>query len=109
VWGYAAGVQTRAVDFAIRRLRRKLEPDPAEPEVLQSVRGEGYRLAVAARSTPPPAPEPHPIPDLLGRGAELRTIRQLVDAGAGLVTLVGPGGVGKTTLGGRRPVEGDRG
>lgn len=34
----------RAVDVQINRLRRKIEPDPANPVVLQTVRGVGYRL-----------------------------------------------------------------
>ena len=35
----------RAVDVQITRLRRKLEQDPKLPRYLQTVRGEGYRLA----------------------------------------------------------------
>jgi len=35
----------RAVDVQITRLRRKLESDPKLPRYLQTVRGEGYRLA----------------------------------------------------------------
>jgi len=34
----------RAVDVQINRLRRKIETDPANPVVLQTVRGVGYRL-----------------------------------------------------------------
>ena len=34
----------RAVDFAIRRLRLKVEPDPSKPQVLFTVRGRGYRF-----------------------------------------------------------------
>ncbi|MEP1230468.1 MAG: response regulator transcription factor [Litorimonas sp.] len=34
----------RAVDVQMTRLRRKLENNPAEPEFLLTVRGEGYRL-----------------------------------------------------------------
>ena len=34
----------RAVDVQMTRLRRKLEDDPAEPQFLLPVRGEGYRL-----------------------------------------------------------------
>lgn len=41
----------RAVDFAIRRLRLKLEPDPAQPQMLFTVRGRGYRFV------PPPKSE----------------------------------------------------
>ncbi len=35
----------RAVDVQITRLRRKIEPDPKQPRYLQTIRGEGYRLA----------------------------------------------------------------
>lgn len=35
----------RAVDVQVTRLRRKIEADPKEPLHLQTVRGEGYRLA----------------------------------------------------------------
>jgi two-component system, OmpR family, phosphate regulon response regulator OmpR len=34
----------RSVDVQVTRLRRKLEPNPAEPVYLQTVRGQGYRL-----------------------------------------------------------------
>jgi len=34
----------RAVDVQVNRLRRKIETDPANPLVLQTVRGVGYRL-----------------------------------------------------------------
>jgi two-component system phosphate regulon response regulator OmpR len=37
----------RAVDVQINRLRRKIEPDPANPLFLQAVRGIGYRLVAA--------------------------------------------------------------
>jgi two-component system phosphate regulon response regulator OmpR len=36
----------RAVDVQINRLRRKIEDDPANPVLLQTVRGIGYRLSV---------------------------------------------------------------
>lgn len=47
VWGYARdlGLETRTVDIHIAKLRRKIEPDPAEPRFLLTVRGVGYRLA----------------------------------------------------------------
>jgi len=35
----------RAVDIQVTRLRRKIEPDPANPRYLRTVRGLGYMLA----------------------------------------------------------------
>ncbi|MEM7429443.1 MAG: response regulator transcription factor [Pseudomonadota bacterium] len=39
-----ADESARAVDVQINRLRRKIEPDPAAPTYLQTVRGAGYIL-----------------------------------------------------------------
>lgn len=36
----------RSVDTQIRRLRRKIEENPAAPNLIKTVRGEGYMLAV---------------------------------------------------------------
>jgi two-component system phosphate regulon response regulator OmpR len=44
----APGIGDRAVDVAVVRLRRKLEPDPREPRWLQTVRGVGYVLKPGA-------------------------------------------------------------
>jgi two-component system response regulator MtrA len=33
------------VDVAIQRLRAKIEADPANPELIQTVRGAGYKAA----------------------------------------------------------------
>jgi len=46
VWGYARNldIETRTVDIHIAKLRRKIEPDPAQPQHLVTVRGAGYRL-----------------------------------------------------------------
>jgi DNA-binding response OmpR family regulator len=37
--------ESNTVDVYIRRLRRKLEPEPSNPAIIQSIRGVGYRLA----------------------------------------------------------------
>ena len=42
--GEGEQVNERAVDVQINRLRRKIEQDPANPLILQTVRGTGYRL-----------------------------------------------------------------
>lgn len=45
VWGPAYGHETGFIWVYIRRLRRKLEPDPAHPRYILTVPGVGYRLA----------------------------------------------------------------
>ena len=48
VWGYARhlDLETRTVDIHIAKLRRKIEPEPAHPRHLLTVRGAGYRLLI---------------------------------------------------------------
>jgi DNA-binding response OmpR family regulator len=43
-WGEGTFLTDRVVDNHIVALRRKIEPDPAEPKYLVSVRGVGYRF-----------------------------------------------------------------
>jgi len=50
VWGYEHIPDTRTVDFHIVRLRRKIEPDPARPRFLKTVRGAGYVLDPEGRA-----------------------------------------------------------
>ncbi len=44
--GRNAGPFDRAIDVQIGRLRRKIESDPASPELIKSVRGAGYLFSV---------------------------------------------------------------
>ena len=44
VWGYDYLGDGRLVDTHIRRLRQKIEVDPANPRLVVTVRGLGYRL-----------------------------------------------------------------
>jgi two-component system phosphate regulon response regulator OmpR len=46
--GNGGSASERAVDVQINRLRRKIERDPANPMIVQTVRGVGYRLVIAA-------------------------------------------------------------
>lgn len=45
VWGYDFLGDSRLVDVAVGRLRAKVEPDPARPELILTVRGAGYKAA----------------------------------------------------------------
>jgi two-component system phosphate regulon response regulator OmpR len=44
--GNGGSVNERAVDVQVNRLRRKIEPNPADPKFVQTVRGIGYRLVI---------------------------------------------------------------
>lgn len=44
VWGYNSDVNTRTLDMHIVRLRKKIESNPDNPQLLQTVRGVGYRF-----------------------------------------------------------------
>ena len=45
VWGYPDVLDsTRSVDHAIVRLRKKIEPDPHNPQFIRTVHGDGYCL-----------------------------------------------------------------
>lgn len=44
VWGSDTNVTDRVIDNHIVKLRRKIEADPANPRIIVSVRGLGYRL-----------------------------------------------------------------
>lgn len=46
VWGYGYFGDSRIVDVHIRRLRTKVEPDPANPRYVVTARGLGYRLVM---------------------------------------------------------------
>lgn len=44
VWQLPGDVQTRSIDQFIARLRKAIEPDPAKPQFLLTVRDAGYRF-----------------------------------------------------------------
>ncbi len=53
VWGYEYEHMSNQLDVYIARLRTKLEEDPNDPKLIQTVRGVGYRLTPI--KAPPPA------------------------------------------------------
>ncbi|MEC7241239.1 MAG: winged helix-turn-helix domain-containing protein, partial [Myxococcota bacterium] len=118
IWGYRSKPQGRALDFAVRRLRQRLEKEGAPSGVIETVRGVGFRLAVApvemqtepiASSADSP-PTSHlkefsrtrlgtvfPRDGFVGREAQLAALRDSLQKGS-FTTLVGPPGVGKSRL-----------
>lgn len=47
VWGYHYKADTRLVNVHVQRLRAKVEHDPDNPTIVQTVRGVGYRAGAA--------------------------------------------------------------
>lgn len=99
VWGYGVHTVSRAADDTVRRLRRKIEVNPKEPRHLLTVHGEGYRLLGTNQAVVSPQHIVLPLEHtpLIGRDDLLDTLKAALQVGR-LVTLVGPGGVGKTRL-----------
>lgn len=46
VWGYDFYGDARTVDVTVRRLREKIEKNPAEPKYIQTRRGMGYYISM---------------------------------------------------------------
>jgi len=105
VWHQEPTVQSRAIDKTVRRLRTKIERDPANPTIIESVYGVGYRLnlgpdeaRVGMTIAPPGLVARSSDGALIGREAELRALVASVGEGLAHLLLVGPAGVGKSRL-----------
>jgi len=114
VWGYGQHVVSRTADTTMQRLRAKIERDPAHPRHLITVHGVGYRFEALGAAAPPSAPalddvlsvgnQPSPTnirPEpgrFIGREEQRAFIRARLSGPARMLTLVGPGGAGKTRL-----------
>jgi DNA-binding response OmpR family regulator len=46
VWGRRNSGDRQLLKQLVHRLRQKIEPDPAEPQFLQTAAGSGYKLVV---------------------------------------------------------------
>jgi len=53
VWDQNTDVTTRTIDNFVLRLRKLIEPDPASPRYILSVRGTGYRFVSGRKDSPP--------------------------------------------------------
>ena len=101
VW---AGVAVEENNAQMSAIRKALG---ADRDLISTEFGRGYRLLVAksaktslegpsAEAIAPPE-LPYPLTALLGRADELSEVQELI-AGGRLVTITGPGGIGKTRL-----------
>jgi predicted ATPase/DNA-binding winged helix-turn-helix (wHTH) protein len=129
IWGKDVFLDTdNSINAAIRKVRQVLKDSPEEPRFVQTVTGRGYRFIAAvvrtnfeiAEEEPPSAgvgdgsSEPLRLVEnrltnipvqrtpLLGRQKEVATARELLlREDVRLVTITGPGGIGKTRLAGQ--------
>ena len=51
-WGMNYFPESRTLDQHIAKLRKKIERDPAVPEIIETVRGAGYRFRASVPGSP---------------------------------------------------------
>jgi DNA-binding winged helix-turn-helix (wHTH) protein/tetratricopeptide (TPR) repeat protein len=107
VWGEVYGDENDYLHTYIRRLRRKIEDDPAAPRYLLTEPGLGYRFEPPAAAAATPALSSTRIINALpqdvsaryiGRADERALLRKLLLERARLIGVYGRSGVGKTAL-----------
>lgn len=108
-WGDAYEKESNYLYIYIGKLRKKLEDNPDDPQYLITVPSVGYRwveavettstLATLSLSSPLQTHLPIPLTSFIGREPEIVFLEQLLlKQDVRLLTLTGPGGIGKTRL-----------
>lgn len=107
VWGFKGRLPaSRAPDFTIRRLRAKIEHDPARPDHVLTVHGVGYRFVQGRVPAPmldpgsglQPPGAPYDPRWFVPRSSLEQSASALLGQPGAPVVLIGPPGVGKTWL-----------
>ncbi len=95
VWGHRF-VSEANLTTRIKEIRRAVGDDGARQHTIKNVRGRGYRFVANLELASPPAIIRVPL-RLIGRDDETEALIAAL-ADSPVVTLTGPGGVGKSTL-----------
>ncbi len=108
IWGDRF-VSESALTTRIKVIRQAVDDDGARQAIIRTVHGKGYEFIAPVDATVAAiAPTSPPLPTIAGLGTSIQPLigrdalmARLVAALAAhrLITLVGPGGVGKTSLG----------
>lgn len=99
VWGDRF-VSPATLTSRIRDLRRALGDSGRQQRIVKTAHGRGFQFVADLRPVAPPTTTVRDVPSLkplIGRDAELAELAEQL-ASERLVTVVGPGGVGKTHL-----------
>ena len=100
VWGHRH-VGESALTTRIKEVRRALGDDGARQRVVANVRGRGYRFVAAVSDDGATGPGGAGVgaldPSVVGRDGDVDGILERLGSDR-LVSIVGPGGVGKTTV-----------
>ncbi len=97
VWG-GRWISDAALATRVKELRRATGDDGVRQAVIRTVRGRGYQLVAPVSDQPAPGTMPVRVPpSLIGRERDVAEVTARLAPGR-LVTVVGPGGVGKTSL-----------
>jgi predicted ATPase/DNA-binding winged helix-turn-helix (wHTH) protein len=96
-------VQPEVLKSHILAIRSALGDDSTSPRFIETQRGRGYRFIGAMNGIASSAPSPETnlrryLTGVIGRQAELAELQACLND-CRMVTLIGPGGVGKTRLG----------
>jgi predicted ATPase len=95
VWGHRF-VSESNITTRIKEIRRAVGDDGTRQHTIQNVRGRGYRFVAEVHDHDSPRASTS-APELVGRDREVSLVLDAV-ARSSVVTLTGPGGVGKSTL-----------
>jgi predicted ATPase/DNA-binding winged helix-turn-helix (wHTH) protein len=107
IWGDRF-VSESALTTRIKAVRQAVDDDGSRQAVIRTVHGRGYEFVAAVETLDKPDATVEAVPTVPGLGTTVQPLigrevlmDRLVDALSGhrLITLVGPGGVGKTSVG----------
>jgi|GEM_PF-6377563 len=91
--------KSRVVSQSIKQLRKKIGDSASDPKMLFSVYGQGYRFLLPEQPEPEtPTNLPVSLAPFFGRKQELEYCKQYFERKDRMITILGTGGMGKTSL-----------
>ena len=99
VWQTRKSTKSRIVSQAVKQLRKKIGDSASSPTMLFSVYGQGYRFVLPEQPKPEvPSNLPVSLAPFFGRSVELQYCLDFFAQKERMLTILGTGGMGKTSL-----------